>query len=439
MSYRGGNGTNLVALSRQRRDEISAALAELGRQREQHQKIRAELEASFREALRALIEALVPRLEANALGWAAWATGYPAIDPPRVFATMEGERQRLTDRAAQIEAEPSYVQRELLRAPRVGTLTRQIAELEQFRAPLADVLARCAHPRMERLVEVFYGMPEYSVGFWRASYYADWKAGDEILEKFGEGKTFAQVRSEYIAARDACPVYDAKLAELYAEVHAGEALEAEHTRCREGLRTLEQRYLANVRDALWEHLSTLDLAVIGPRLATAPHVDVLARRVAGIAAKRTYIDGVAYHYLNVPEADLRRSLDKMNHEIIKWSRPKRAYQSVPAHVLEQRSRSLAPRFTKSSQRFQKTYTKIYHFHDYDRGRLVQDFLWWDLMTDGRVDGDFIPEIRGFRERNPSYVYTPASHDDHDDAAAAAALASIETPDDDGGAHLVDAS
>jgi hypothetical protein len=27
-------------------------------------------------------------------------------------------------------------------------------------------------------------------------------------------------------------------------------------------------------------------------------------------------------------------------------------------------------------------------------------LWWDFMTGGRVDGDFIPEVQAWREQHP---------------------------------------
>ena len=53
-------------------------------------------------------------------------------------------------------------------------------------------------------------------------------------------------------------------------------------------------------------------------------------------------------------------------------------------------------------------TRVVEFHHYDRYDPVRDFLWWDVMTDGRLDGNFIDEVR---ERGPThYRHEPATTD-----------------------------
>src|SRR6185503_3884485 len=288
-----------VAVTKQRRAELAAALGEIRKNRAIHQQSRAEVEASYRTALSELVQTLVPSLDPQTLAWAAWATGFAPLGQPSFLAAMEDERQKLTAHVAALEAEPRYRDRELLRAPRVGTLTRQIEELEQYRAPLAEVVERCAHPRLEHLIEVGYGTPEYAVGFWRTAYYADWKAGDEILARFPERKTFAEVLRGYLEARDACVVYDAKIAELEAEVAEGERLESEHDKAKQALETISSRYVGHAREALGRHLSEIDLGAIGPRLAAAPQVEILAKRVAGLVAKAVYLDRLAHQHLDL--------------------------------------------------------------------------------------------------------------------------------------------
>ncbi|MCC6559039.1 MAG: hypothetical protein IT372_39450 [Polyangiaceae bacterium] len=421
-----GRSWDLVGATRERIAEIDAARAEIQRLRQAHLRSRAEVEARWRHAHGELLQALVPSLDPQALQRAAWLTGYAPLAHPSVLANMEAERQRLAARIAEIEADPRFAHRELYRAPRVGTLVQKLAELEHYRAPLAAVLQSADHPRLERLLAASYGTPEYAEPFWRTAYYADWKAGDEILERFPEKKTFADLRAEIVQMRDSVAVYDARIAEVRAEIAAGERLEAEHRGQREALATLPQRYLAWAREALGRHLADIDLGALGQRLAQAPDVQVLATRAAGLASKLVYLDRMAQHHLDAPEAALAQARLKLDRDVMKWSRPKMHGAMVDGDRLARRRQPLLPRYQKGFQRFQKTYTRVYVFDDYGAGRLASDFLWWDLMTDGRVDGDFIPEVRSFRERHPGYRYAgprdAADHADDDDAAAAAAAA-----------------
>jgi hypothetical protein len=77
------------------------------------------------------------------------------------------------------------------------------------------------------------------------------------------------------------------------------------------------------------------------------------------------------------------------------------------------------------------------YDDWSRARAYDDFVWWYLMTDGRVPGHYIPEVAVFEQHHPEWAQgLPATdHDDWDDSAAAAAIASA----DDDQTRSVDAS
>ena len=442
MSWGSGSSVHmLLAALRERYAELETADREVQRLRGVHQQCRADVDARLRHAQAELLAALVPNLDPRALQRAAWLTGYAALTHPSVHGNMKAESERLRARIAEIEADPRFANRELLRAPRVGTLVQRLAELEHYRDPLALELADADHPRLERLLDVGYGTPSYDVPFWRTAYYADWKAGDEILERFPQKKTFAEVRASVVAARDAVATYDARIREVCAEIQEGESLEAEHKTQTTALETLPERTVMGVRAALGRHLGDIDMGVLGDRFAQAPDVDVLAKRVFGLASKLAYLDSTTQHYLDRDASEIATARSKLSRELMKYSRPKMHYAVISADVMAKRSRPFGPRFSKNFQRYQKTYTRVYGFEDYRSARLSPDFLWWDLMTDGRVDGDFIPEVRGFRERHPDYHYTRPRYEEEDDAAAAAAAASWDSGDGDdmGGDALVDAS
>ena len=77
------------------------------------------------------------------------------------------------------------------------------------------------------------------------------------------------------------------------------------------------------------------------------------------------------------------------------------------------------------KRYDKRAKVVRSFDRYDRGGLGQDVLWWDVMTDGKLDGSFSDEVQSFRESHPDYRYerrTWSAEDDADDELAAAAVA-----------------
>ena len=64
----------------------------------------------------------------------------------------------------------------------------------------------------------------------------------------------------------------------------------------------------------------------------------------------------------------------------------------------------ADRFGRRAERYRSVSSTIYSFDAYDRANLSSDFLWWDLMTDGRYDGNFVPEVASYRQTHPDYSY-----------------------------------
>jgi hypothetical protein len=55
-------------------------------------------------------------------------------------------------------------------------------------------------------------------------------------------------------------------------------------------------------------------------------------------------------------------------------------------------------------RYDRAGTTIYVFDDYYRASPLEEFLWWDVMTDGRLDGNFIPEVQEYHAMHPDYSY-----------------------------------
>ena len=87
---------------------------------------------------------------------------------------------------------------------------------------------------------------------------------------------------------------------------------------------------------------------------------------------------------------------------------------------------------------------------WDRGRYYEHLLWWDIMTRGRYDGSFLPDVAHFHTTHPGYTFTPhwtapaedspydeeeeeskEAEEDEANAAAAAVRVDASTLDDSG--------
>jgi hypothetical protein len=395
-----------------------------------------ELAERTEVALTELAAAILPELSPAALARAVQLCGYAPLVHSDPLTAMENTRQTLTRRVLELEADRSYRDRLLLRAPRIGLLTREVAELEEFRAPLQDIVSKCQHVRLHRLLQVGYDTPAYDVPFWRMSYYADWRAADQICERFTPKRTFGELRKDLLAAEEAVAVYDRKLEKLRAAVRQGEALEYEHDDLTRQLAELPQSFLKRLREQLASYLRDMDLVAIGDRLASEPQVDGLAKRYLGLRKQTEYLRESGKHLLQNTAAPVNQTLWSLDRELRKYQKPKAANAAVAIDRMS-RLQQLEQRYAKCQQqavRYQQTSRAVYMFEDYVFGRLDDDFLWWDLIayaftqrtaTPEKVYGYFIPEVAEFHQNHPDHHYRGPERDEGlADMEAQAAAASV---------------
>lgn len=416
---------DFMAAARQRQAEITQTLSEIiaeGRTQQNRAKELADREAA---ALKDLGEALLPDLTPASYERVARLAGFQRYAQRNPALERERERTGLMEWVKKIEADPRYVDRLRLRDPRTGTLTRKIAELEDFRKPFADTVAKCAHPRLERLLEVGYGTPKYSVPFYTLAYYADWKAGDEILERFPDDKEFGDVLAEYRQAKESLDSYDASLDELRGKVAEIDDLVKRHDAAASDLTTLDARFLAQCQHEVAQHVADSPLSAIGPMLSADPNVELLAKKLDGLRHQREYFEELGRTQLGPMRQSLEEERAKLSHDVLKYQRPKKAYTRFEGTKFEKRFYSRREKVQKSLERYRNQQQTIYDFHEYRRRPWSDDFLWWDAMTDARWDGSFIPSVVDWRMRHPGYEYRRDWDDDDRATAAAAAIATAD--------------
>lgn len=431
------SGGEVVQLLRKQREEVQHALNHADGIVARHMNDRDELGRQYQQSIADFGTALLPQLDPAWLQYVVQLTGYSPFRHQDPIVGRETERAQLTAQLQQIEADPRFAQRELLRHPRTGTLFVKREELLGHRKPWADVLEAAQHPRLQRLLEVGYGTEQYDVPFWRLSYYQDWEAADEILEKFAGKNGFGEVRDEVLRARETVSTFDQEIDVLNRQIAEGAAIEHQHTQIGQSLQTIDQRWLEHVRGRLVEHLMTIDPKVVKQMLASNANVQLLYLRASGLLAKGRYLEAMVGESAGKMRQDLPAQLQKIDRDIQKFGRPKNLHAWWPREVIDRRTRSRADRYDKQFQRFEKHYHTVYVYDDWSRARAYDDFLWWHLMTDGRVPGHYIPEVYSFEQQHPQWAQglPAADHDDWDDSDAAAAIAAA----DDDQTRSVDAS
>lgn len=420
---------------------LTQQLAELRRRRKQHAAAQEELTVRRDTAFTELLAAILPELSRPALERAVALTGYAALTQQDPQAALTAERQRAEAALRAVEADPAWVNRVDLRDPVTGSLTRALAEEQEHLTPLDAFLDRARHPRLEALIANGYGTPDYSVEWWRLSYYADWQAGDEIVEQFPEKgwERFEELRAHYEQVKEAADRLRARCQELQAEIDRGLALEAQREALLADLQGgLERRHLQTARHRLGRFLDACGPEAVGERLAQDPEIELLAKAWAGLRKQAFYMAQLRVHKLDEPEGSLEKELAKLRRKQLKYRRPKHAYTRFSASDFQRQFKDRRPRFQKHWKRYDRAYSSVWRFDRYDRGALRDDFLWWDLMTDGRVRGDFIPEVHRFHQAHPSYRYERPGGDD-DEALAAAAVAGADLAGLDEGLGAFDAS
>jgi len=369
-----------------------------------HTTERAKLEAEKAQAAHDLGQALLPSLDPPVIAKAAETSGLVGLPSENIPAKVEARRKWLVGRLREIEHDQRYAQRELLRHPTTGSLTRAIAENLDLQQPSKEVIATCDdHPRFGRLQMTGFDLPEFHVPWWRYSYWEDRSAANEIVAKFSGKTTFAEVLTEYASAQETLKVFEGELARLKAELGAVDALATEHDTLRGEYTHLDERSLLYTRGRIVDHLLGSDVSLVSQRLEATSAIRLLFLRASGITAKIGYLDGIEKANLTALAQDLAAARQKVD---AVEQRTRKRWAPMPSDKFAKFAVDRRPRYEKRWQRIGKVYETVYVYDRYDRGRYYDDLLWWDLMTRGRYDGTFLPEVQVFYERHPDYAFEP---------------------------------
>ncbi len=404
------SAAQIVDAARRQNKLLRDEVLELGRLDAAHRRALAAVDAEEAAAWENLVEVIVPALDEAALEALSRRLGLPAIGPAQVRQRAAEERARDDQAIREVDADPDSaravdVQNEI--AIEVDELDRQIAPLKEGVRALQD------DRHFGELLSKGYGTPDYTVPYWTLSYYRHWKHGDLLIEQHGPRwrvKDFAALRAKYGEQTAAL----ATLADARKTLRArGAAVEALLRRRADAVRSIETsapRHLGDVRARVRAHIEPLDDERLVSLVARDEATRTTAARIAGVRAKRRYLQKMHEELVAAPREAIKRAIQKNESDAAKLSRPKNRNRSMAQSDFDRRFSDKRPTWEKRRRRYEDASNQVVVFHDYSRWNPVGDILWWDLMTDGRIDGDFIPEVQ----------HHHATHGHYDRAATAVA-------------------
>jgi len=223
-------------------------------------------------------------------------------------------------------------------------------------------------------------------------------------------------------------VFDAEIARFQGIIAAGQALEREYAAHATELRGLDVQALEHTRGRIVQHLLGTDASVVAQRFRAASSPLLLVfLRASGLHANIAYLEGIQRSNIGELQKELYAQKQKLDAQ---EQKTRRRWAPMPLDRFQKLTEDRRPSFQKRWDRFGKIYKTVYVYDRWDRGQYYwENLLWWDIMTRGRYDGSYIPEVVTWRRAHPGYVYDPdwqAMRDSDDDAdIGVAAAASIE--------------
>jgi hypothetical protein len=361
---------------------------------------RGELSARLDVVAAQLADALLPDLSPSSFQALSEKLGMPEL-----MGILRRSRERETKidaRVAAIEESEAYKTRESVQ----GRAELQLEEVRPlFDHALNDLKYLDSLPRMRELIARNYGTPKYPHrGWWRyfkREFLEDWKRADEACATL-KLATFSEVIARYQDRQEQCEVLGRTVHDVEGKLKNIAALEDERKQLQEEraaqpdrIRLEAGKRLASLLKSNTKLIEQLGFPeTLQGRIR---EIDGMEHQVEYLQKLRVQIEQDASQ-VQERAAKLRDERDRYHTNLYRY----RNKQFTRDQFDKRFGRDA--RYDKLYTRYERTSNTVYVFNDYNRTSALEDFLWWDVMTDGRLDGNFIPEVQEYRNINPDYQY-----------------------------------
>lgn len=401
-------GNQAFGIAQRYEQTLARELSALEEDVRSHEEALGRAESEMEGAWYDLAAAILPSLDDTCLDAAAARLKLPLVGAAAVRAALVAELEKHGAEVERLENDPTWRDREAGR----NEVAIRLAELKDAIAPLREsVTALENEPYFAELIRIGWDSDSYLGKWWQLTHYVYWKHGDLVVERHGarlRAERFADIRAKYLAEQEALRALYDERRRLRQKHEAIEQLERAMEEAREGLRTAHTRVLEQTRGKVVEHLRPLSADDIAALFVGDEQLLLLLKRVVGLTKKRDYLQAIGEEWLRRPEAQLTALAAKVKRAKAKYGKVKNWNLPFDRDEVMRRFPDKADSWARRRQRWHTARDRLAGFHEWDRGSLASDFLWWDLFFDGRLDGDFIPEVHHHHHVAPTARATVAA-------------------------------
>lgn len=366
-----------------------------------------DLSARTKETLRDITKILVPAFTESNLRTLAQRINNPALN--NLIANKEKERKSLEEIIQTIEATPEFLQKDIFQLESLSEKNQELAQIELLR-PEAERTIRLFEsvPRHKGLLERGYGTSSYPhtgiSRFFKSEFLQDWKYAD-ILCTFFKVSDFTDVLYKYREAKNLLSLLDESAKEENSKKEKIAEITEQYETAKNRLNNIDTQYENHLNNTIELFFTSNPKSVISSRFPDNKEIMNLYASLDGLKHQTEYVKEL---YKKVSD-EISVVSEKIRSLIIETER----YRENGYKYRNKRwdENQFSKRFMRDEQvytrrldRYRRTGETIYIFNDYGRASSLDNFLWWDIMTDGRLDGNFISEVHDFHSSNPSYTY-----------------------------------
>lgn len=366
-----------------------------------------DLTSRSQEVLRQITNALVPEFTEMRLKHIAQLINNPALN--NLIKNKEKERKSLSETIHSIEAMPEFINRDAYLHEGSGVISQQIAEIEPLREQAEEAIRLFESvPRYKGLLERGYGTSSYPhksiFRFFNSEFLQDWKYADILCDFFRE-KDFINVLFKYKEAKNVITLLKDSTTELQNQKRRIDSLVEQHSKAEKKLDRLDDEYEGHLRTSIELFFTSNSKSTISRTF----------QNNSAILEQYTQLDGLNHQleYVRELHKKVMEEVNVISEKIHSLSLEAERYRADSYRYRNKRwdSTQFSKKFKRDEnsynrrlEKYRNTGERIYVFNDYGRASMLENFLWWDIITDGRLDGNFIPEVHDYYSSNPHSSY-----------------------------------
>lgn len=365
----------------------------------------AHVDEQRRVARQELAAVYLTELSDAAFARVATLTGFKGFERRDPRQAIAHERKSLERAIAQIDADDRFARRDELVGP-AGSLTQ---ELENARGTLEPLEQECqkfeTQLGFEELVQIGYDTPAFTEKWWQASYWKHWATGDRICKSLDMNDFGDDVLPAYKKVAEPRNFMREELRRIGGQIDAVHELVKQRDQAQARIGNLEPEFLAQARDYLGEHLEHADAALLEQWAQAEPDilraVQIGVRKIAGLTAKRQFLDEIANNVQRTLMPQLGERLNKANAKATKFGRAKYMHATFPNNMVNPDMQQKLDALEQQRQKLRGRVDRLVAAENYAGFDLRNDQeLWWMYLTQAPPPR-FAPTLFDYYQRRPN--------------------------------------